>query len=332
MALNPRRTSVAPSGVPDAAILAKRLLEGDRRALSQAITLVESVHPDHATVAREVLRRTASQAGRARRIGITGIPGAGKSTLIEALGAHYLEAGYRVGVIAVDPSSPASGGSILGDKTRMPTLSVHPHAFVRPSPNRGLLGGLSANTHAVRHLLDAAGYDRILIETVGVGQADVEIQHLVDVTLLLTVPGTGDQLQGIKRGLMETADLIAVHKADGAQRVAARKLAQQLKTTLHLSSSGASVHLTSVHVPERIAALADALDAWFSAPSPPLSERRAQQARTLTRRLVEQRLTTTFWAAIAVQDALKASSMLPTDPLDAADYLYQTGVAALTAT
>ncbi|MEM6648010.1 MAG: methylmalonyl Co-A mutase-associated GTPase MeaB, partial [Bacteroidota bacterium] len=189
------------SAVPAAKTLAEQLIGGDRRALSQAITLVESVHPDHAAVAREVLRQTAAHTGRAQRIGVTGIPGAGKSTLIEALGKHYLGANYRVGVIAVDPSSPTSGGSILGDKTRMPVLSVHPNAFVRPSPNRGLLGGLSATTYAVRHLLDAAGYDRILIETVGVGQADVEIQHLVDVTLLLTVPGTGDQLQGIKRGL-----------------------------------------------------------------------------------------------------------------------------------
>jgi len=265
-------------------------------------------------------------------MGISGRRGAGKGTLMEALGTHYLGAGYGVGVIAVDPSSPASGGSILGDKTRMPTLSVHPNAFVRPSPNRGLLGGLSATTYAVRHLLDAAGYERILIETVGVGQADVEIQHLVDVTVLLTVPGTGDQLQGIKRGLMETADLIAVHKADGAQRVAAQKLAQQLKKTVHLSRSDASVHLTSVHAPARIVALAHALDTWFDAVHPPLAERRTQQARALTRRLVEHRLQATFWAAEAVQQALKTPSALPVDPLDAADYLYQAGVTALTST
>ncbi|MEM6648276.1 MAG: methylmalonyl Co-A mutase-associated GTPase MeaB, partial [Bacteroidota bacterium] len=178
----------------------------------------------------------------------------------------------------------------------------------------------------------AAGYDRILIETVGVGQADVEIQHLVDVTLLLTVPGTGDQLQGIKRGLMETADLIAVNKADGGQRVAAQQLAQQLRSVLRANRPEVSVLLASVHAPERITALANALDGWFAAPAPPLEERRQQQTQTLTRRLVQQRLDAAFWSSAAVQAALEPLAASASDPLDAADRLYQLGVAALTST
>ncbi|GAB5519243.1 MAG: hypothetical protein RhofKO_14940 [Rhodothermales bacterium] len=331
MALNPKRSPVARKPLPSAEVLAEQIVAGDRQALSQAITLVESVHPEHHELARAVLRLTEPKTGRARRIGITGIPGAGKSTLIEALGTYYLQADHRVGVIAVDPSSPATSGSILGDKTRMPTLSTHPNAFVRPSPNRGLLGGLSATTYAVRHLLEAAGYDLILIETVGVGQADVEIQHLVDVTLLLTVPGTGDDLQGIKRGSMEIADLIAVNKADGEQRTAAQQRARQLRSTLHLSGRSPQVLLTSAFDTATIAALAQAFSDWYDGHTPTLPQRRALQTRTLTQRLVQQRLNTAFWSAPELQTHLQAGGTAST-ALDAADQLYQVGIRALTST
>lgn len=187
---------------------------GDRAALGQALTLVESSLPAEQQLAQELLAALAPSTGAARRIGISGLPGAGKSTLLETLGCWLLERGHRVAVLAVDPSSTLSGGSILADKTRMTRLSHHAHAFVRPTPSGGSLGGVTRRTREVMLVLEAAGNDVVFVETVGVGQSEVAVAGMVDAFLVLLVPGAGDELQGIKRGILELADLVAINKAD----------------------------------------------------------------------------------------------------------------------
>ena len=188
---------------------------GDRRALAQAITLVESTRPDHRARARELLSQLQADAGDAVRIGLSGAPGSGKSTLIEALGLHAVDQGHHVAVLAVDPSSTTTGGSILGDKTRMSDLARHPDAFIRPSPTSGTLGGVARRTREAMLLCEAAGFDLVVVETVGVGQSEVAVADMVDLFVLVASPAGGDDLQGIKRGIMELADLIVVNKADG---------------------------------------------------------------------------------------------------------------------
>ncbi len=210
------------------------ILAGDRRLLSQAITLVESVHPDHQALANEVTRACLSHTGHAFRVGITGAPGAGKSTFIDSLGSHLLEAGKRVAVLAIDPSSQRTGGSILGDKTRMSRLSRAANAFVRPSPNQGTLGGIARRTREAMVLCEAAGFDVIFVETVGVGQSEFSVHQMVDMLLLLLITGAGDDLQGIKRGIMEMADLIVVNKADGENTLPAKKLVKLIQQTTHV--------------------------------------------------------------------------------------------------
>lgn len=210
------------------------VLSGDRSVLGRAITLIESQRADDQTLAREVVDRLLPETGRAHRIGITGVPGAGKSTFIEALGGRLCGDGRRVAVLAVDPSSARSGGSILGDKTRMERLARDPRAFVRPSPSLGALGGVARHTRETVLLCEAAGYDVVLIETVGVGQSEVMVAHLVDTFLLLMIPGAGDELQGIKRGIFELADLLAVNKADGEAESAAARARRDYAHALHL--------------------------------------------------------------------------------------------------
>jgi LAO/AO transport system kinase len=188
----------------------------DRRALAKAITLVESTRSDHRTQAQAMLAAALPHTGTALRIGISGTPGVGKSTFIESLGLQLCAEGHRVAVLAVDPSSTRSGGSILGDKTRMPGLSVHPNAFIRPSPSGGTLGGVARRTRESMLLCEAAGFDVVVVETVGVGQSEIAVANLTDVFLLLMAPAGGDELQGVKRGIMELADLLVVNKADGA--------------------------------------------------------------------------------------------------------------------
>ena len=200
---------------PDLDDLARRVASGDRRALGRAITLVESTRADHRAAARELLERLGQPGSVARRIGLSGTPGVGKSTFIEALGMRLVEAGRRIAVLAVDPSSARSGGSILGDKTRMERLSRQPAAYVRPSPARGALGGVTRATRATIRLVEAAGYDTVLVETVGVGQSETAVAEMTDVFVLLIAPAGGDELQGVKRGIMEIADFIVVNKADG---------------------------------------------------------------------------------------------------------------------
>lgn len=218
----------------DVADYLKGVLAGDRGVLSKAITLVESRRADHRARAQELLVELLPHAGGAHRVGITGVPGVGKSTFIDALGSTLTAAGHRVAVLAVDPSSTRTGGSILGDKTRMARLAVDPAAFIRPSPTSGTLGGVAKATRETIVLMEAAGYDIVLIETVGVGQSEVAVANMVDCFLLLTLARTGDQLQGIKKGVLELADVIAVNKADGAHEPDARKAARELHGALRL--------------------------------------------------------------------------------------------------
>ncbi|MEM9140555.1 MAG: methylmalonyl Co-A mutase-associated GTPase MeaB, partial [Pseudomonadota bacterium] len=201
---------------PDLDRLTDGIRAGERRALAQAITLVESTRADHRDLSRGLLERLGVGHSVARRIGLSGTPGVGKSTFIEALGLHLTGSGHRVAVLAVDPSSARSGGSILGDKTRMEQLSRHPNAFIRPTPSHGALGGVARRTRETIRLVEAAGYDTVLVETVGVGQSETMVAEMTDVFLLLLAPAGGDELQGVKRGIMEIADLILVNKADGA--------------------------------------------------------------------------------------------------------------------
>ena len=218
----------------DVATLAKGVLAGDRGLLSRAITLVESAKADHRARAQELLVELLPHAGGAHRVGITGVPGVGKSTFIDALGTTLTGAGHRVAVLAVDPSSTRTGGSILGDKTRMARLAVDEAAFIRPSPTSGTLGGVARATRETIVLMEAAGYDIVLVETVGVGQSETTVANMVDCFLVLTLARTGDQLQGIKKGVLELADVIAVNKADGEHERDARKAARELAGALRL--------------------------------------------------------------------------------------------------
>ncbi|TCO65572.1 methylmalonyl Co-A mutase-associated GTPase MeaB [Actinocrispum wychmicini] len=214
------------------------VLAGDRAVLSRAITLVESTRADHRQRAQEMLVELLPHAGGAHRVGITGVPGVGKSTFIDTLGGTLTAAGHRVAVLAVDPSSTRTGGSILGDKTRMARLAVDPAAFIRPSPTSGTLGGVARATRETIVLMEAAGYDVVLVETVGVGQSEVTVANMVDCFLFLTLARTGDQLQGIKKGVLELADVIAVNKADGDHEKEARKAARELAGALRLLRTG----------------------------------------------------------------------------------------------
>ncbi|MFE5298208.1 methylmalonyl Co-A mutase-associated GTPase MeaB [Streptomyces sp. NPDC056632] len=212
----------------------KGVRDGKRALVARAITLVESTRPAHRALAQELLTRLLPHSGRARRIGISGVPGVGKSTFIDAFGTMLTGLGYRVAVLAVDPSSTRTGGSILGDKTRMERLAVDPAAFVRPSPSAGTLGGVAKATRESMVVMEAAGYDVILVETVGVGQSETAVADMVDSFLLLTLARTGDQLQGIKKGVLELADVVAVNKADGPHVTDARAAARELAGALRL--------------------------------------------------------------------------------------------------
>jgi len=219
----------------DVAELAAGIREGNRATVSRAITLVESSKPAHRQAARELLAELAVGADSpAVRVGISGVPGVGKSTFIETLGVLLTAQGHRVGVLAVDPSSVRTRGSVLGDKTRMARLAVDPHAYIRPSPSAGTLGGVARATSQAMAVLEAAEYDVVLVETVGVGQSEVTVAGMVDTFLFLTLARTGDQLQGIKKGILEIADVIAVNKADGDRQQEARSAARELAGALRL--------------------------------------------------------------------------------------------------
>ena len=218
----------------DPNILIKGVRKQDRRLLSKTITLIESARPDHQQLARKIVDEVLPQTGKAIRLGITGVPGVGKSTFIESLGMLLVQSGHRVAVLAVDPSSSRSGGSVMADKTRMEKLAVEENAFIRPSPSGGTLGGVARKTRETMLVCEAAGFDVIRVETVGVGQSETTVASMVDFFLVLMLSGAGDELQGIKRGVLELADALAINKADGDNIEKAQKAAKIYTTALHM--------------------------------------------------------------------------------------------------
>jgi LAO/AO transport system kinase len=230
----------------DIARLSQALRAGNRAQLARAITLVESRRADHQQTARQLVQTLLPATGQAMRVGITGTPGVGKSTTIDALGSYLTQKGRKVAVLAVDPSSTRSGGSILADKTRMPRLAADPNAFVRPSPAAGTLGGVAAKTREAMLLCEAAGYDVVLVETVGTGQSETAVADMTDFFLVLMLPGAGDELQGIKKGVIELADMLAVNKADGDNVKRATAAAAEYRAALHIISAGSELWMPPV--------------------------------------------------------------------------------------
>jgi LAO/AO transport system kinase len=218
----------------DVTTLARRIRSGDRATLARAITLIESRRADHRKAAQRLVQELLPATGKAIRVGVTGAPGVGKSLTIDTLGTHLTGRGHKVAVLAVDPSSTRSGGSILGDKTRMARLATDPNAFVRPSPSSGTLGGVAVKTREAMLICEAAGYDVMLVETVGIGQSETAVADMTDFFLALMLPGAGDELQGIKKGVVELADMIAVNKADGDNVERARTAAAEYRAALHI--------------------------------------------------------------------------------------------------
>jgi len=266
--------------------LAAAVLRGERRALARAITLVESTRADHRAMAEALLERLMPATGRSIRLGVSGVPGVGKSTFIEAFGLHIIARGHRLAVLAVDPSSKRGGGSILGDKTRMEKLAVEPAAFIRPSPTGGALGGVARRTREAILVAEAAGFDVVIVETVGVGQSETAVADMVDMFILLLQPAGGDELQGLKRGIMELADLLVVTKEDGELAAAATRAAADYRRALQLimprsPAWAPPVNLTSALEGKGIAEVWQAVAAYRAAlgASGELALRRAEQAR-----------------------------------------------------
>ncbi|MYG93410.1 MAG: methylmalonyl Co-A mutase-associated GTPase MeaB [Acidimicrobiia bacterium] len=212
------------------------VLAADRTWLGRAVTLVESTRDQDRKATLEILQRLLPHSGGARRVGITGVPGVGKSTFIDALGTYLIAQGHRVAVLAVDPSSSISGGSILGDKTRMPNLAIHDAAYIRPSPSSGSLGGVTRTTRETMTVVEAAGFDVVLVETVGVGQSETAVADMVDFFLVLMLPGAGDELQGIKKGVLELADALVVNKSDGGNEIAAQRAKRDYRAALAMTA------------------------------------------------------------------------------------------------
>lgn len=296
--------------VPMSRVDIDALLAGQRRALAKAITLIESLRPGDRSAAQEVLERVLPHTGNSIRVGISGIPGVGKSTFIESFGMELIRAGHRVAVLAVDPSSPVAGGSILGDKTRMETLSREDAAFIRPSPSRGALGGVAQRTRETMLLCEAAGYDVILVETVGVGQSEYEVAGMVDFFLVLMLPNAGDELQGIKRGIMELADALVVNKADGESLGLARRTQRHYRNALNLVSHSGSwtprVLMCSATENHGIREVWEMIEEHHGGATAngELERKRARQSAQWLRRLISEMLEQRFRANPRVREEL----------------------------
>jgi LAO/AO transport system kinase len=297
------------------------ILAGDRTTLARAITLVESTRPDHRQEAQALVQDLLPHSGKAIRVGISGVPGAGKSTFLDALGIQLTAAGHRVAVLAVDPSSQRTGGSILGDKTRMARLAVDPAAYIRPSPSAGTLGGVTRATRETMVLVEAAGFDVVLVETVGVGQSEAVVAEMVDTFLVLMLARTGDSLQGIKKGILEVADVLAVNKADDDGALPARRAARELADALRMMEP-ASKHwqptvltcsgLTGLGLPEVWQSVEDHQRALGDA-GELASKRQAQQVRWMWQmvrdRLLSQLAQEVKGLAPALEDQVREGTL-----------------------
>ena len=300
--------------MPTASELVEGILRGDITMLSRAVTLVESTATDHYALAQEVIEKCLPHSGNSRRIGITGVPGAGKSTSIDTFGMHVLKQGGKLAVLAIDPSSERTKGSILGDKTRMEKLAIQPGAFIRPSPSAGSLGGVARKTRETIVLCEAAGYDTIFVETVGVGQSETAVHSMVDFFLLLQIAGAGDELQGIKRGIMEMADGIVINKADG-DNIGPAQLAQaQYRSALHLfppTESGWSPEVLtySGYYELGIAEVWDMIDRYFEfvKANGSFELKRSRQARWWMYETIDEQLRKHFYDNPEVQRLLAAN-------------------------
>ena len=304
------------------------ILQGNRSALARAITLTESTLESHQKQAQEIIQDLLPHSGKSLRIGVTGVPGVGKSTFIEALGKYLTAQGKKVAVLAIDPSSEKSGGSILGDKTRMNALSADDLAFIRPSPTAGSLGGVARKTRESILLCEAAGYQVILIETVGVGQSETAVHSMVDVFLLLMLAGAGDELQGIKRGIMEMADILLINKADGDNLIPAKKAQAQYKTALHLfppTDSGWTPQVGICSALEKTGIdkvwkhLAD-YQSWTTKRGY-FQQQRQEQQRYWLHHMIKDRLESDFYLQHqkdiqALEDALSEGNITPSQALD----------------
>ncbi|MGB8274255.1 MAG: methylmalonyl Co-A mutase-associated GTPase MeaB [Alphaproteobacteria bacterium] len=318
--MTPRKTAGkegAPTADAETIELAEKVLRGERRALARAITLVESTKPEHREKAEALVHRLLPETGHSVRIGISGVPGVGKSTFIEAFGLHVIAQGHRVAVLAIDPSSRRGGGSILGDKTRMAELAASHEAFIRPSPSGGTLGGVARRTREALLVCEAAGFDVVLVETVGVGQSETAVADMTDMFVLLLQPGGGDELQGIKKGIMEIADLLLVNKSDGDLKAAAKRTAGDYQGALRLLRPASPnwepqvlkcSALTGEGIPE-VWKTIEAYRAKLGA-SGEIAERRARQAQSWMWSEVHETL------AVALRSAPGVKAMI--GPLEAA--------------
>lgn len=311
--INPYLTKLRRKPLPSVGEIVEGILKGNVTMLSRAVTLVESINPDHYAKAQEVIEKCLPYSGHSRRIGITGVPGAGKSTSIDAFGLHVLKDGGKLAVLAVDPSSERTNGSILGDKTRMEKLSTHPGAFIRPSPSAGSLGGVARKTRETVVLCEAAGYNNIFIETVGVGQSETAVHSMVDFFLLIQLAGTGDELQGIKRGIMEMADGIVINKADGDNLQRAQLAQAQFRSALHLFPPTASgwkpeVLTYSGYYEIGIPEVWDMVNRYFVfvTDNGYFTRRRRQQAKYWMRETIDEKLRSHFYHNPEISALLKS--------------------------